>query len=93
MRDNERAAAALGVSVAGAKLYAFGLGAAIAARRGLLPRLPAETINYTQFAPFASIAIVVFVVIGGVGFVIGARRWRRRSSSAASEARSSIRSA
>ena len=72
VRGNERAAAAIGVSVTGAKLYAFGLGAAIAALGGCFLAFRQTTINYTQFAPFASIAIVVFVVIGGVGFVVGA---------------------
>ena len=76
VRGNERAAAAIGVSVTGAKLYAFGVGAAIAALGGCFLAFRQTTINYTQFAPFASIAIVVFVVIGGVGFVIGALRGR-----------------
>jgi sulfate-transporting ATPase len=72
VRGNERAAAALGINVAGVKLYAFGLGAAIAALGGCFLAFRQSTINYAQFAPFASIAIVVFTVIGGVGFVIGA---------------------
>ena len=93
VRGNERAAAAIGVSVTGAKLYAFGLGAAIAALGGCFLAFRQTTINYTQFAPFASIAIVVFVVIGGVGFVIGAGSRPPRSSSAAWEARSSSPSA
>jgi ABC-type branched-subunit amino acid transport system ATPase component/branched-subunit amino acid ABC-type transport system permease component len=72
VRDNERAAAALGIEVAGVKLYAFGLGAAIAALGGCFLAFRQTTINYAQFAPFSSIAIVVFTVIGGVGYVIGA---------------------
>jgi ABC-type branched-subunit amino acid transport system ATPase component/branched-subunit amino acid ABC-type transport system permease component len=72
VRGNERAAAALGINVAGAKLFAFGLGAAIAALGGCFLAFRQSTINYAAFAPFLSIAIVVYAVIGGVGFVLGA---------------------
>ncbi len=72
VRGNERAAAALGINVAGAKLFAFGLGAAIAALGGCFLAFRQPTINYAAFAPFLSIAIVVYTVIGGVGFVLGA---------------------
>ncbi|MET1003143.1 MAG: branched-chain amino acid ABC transporter permease/ATP-binding protein, partial [Acidimicrobiia bacterium] len=72
VRGNERAAAALGINVASAKLYAFAVGAAIAALGGTMLAFRQPTINYATFAPFLSIAIVVYAVIGGVGFITGA---------------------
>ena len=73
VRGNERAAVALGISVAGAKLFAFRLGAAIAALGGCFLAFRQPTINYAAFAPFLSISdVVVYTVIGGVGFVLGA---------------------
>jgi ABC-type branched-subunit amino acid transport system ATPase component/branched-subunit amino acid ABC-type transport system permease component len=72
VRGNERAAAALGISVGGVKVFAFGLGAAIAALGGCLFVFRQSTINYAQFAPFLSIAVVVYSVIGGIGFISGA---------------------
>jgi sulfate-transporting ATPase len=73
VRSNERAAASLGVSVFGAKLYAFGLGAGIAAIGGVLIvfRRPVATF-IPGFSVFESIFVVVYAVIGGVGFVLGA---------------------
>jgi sulfate-transporting ATPase len=71
VRSNERAAAAVGISVYGAKLYAFGLAAAIAALGGILLSFRQEAIAYGNFTPFMSIQVVVFAVIGGIGFVLG----------------------
>ena len=72
VRSNERAAAALGISVFGAKLYAFGLAAGIAAIGGLLMvfRHPIA-VFLPAFSVFQSILAVVYVVVGGVGFVLG----------------------
>ena len=73
MRTNERAAAALGVSVFGAKLYAFGLGAALAALGGILIAFETPTVTFTPtFDVFGSISAVVYAVIGGVGAALGA---------------------
>jgi sulfate-transporting ATPase len=73
VRTNERAAASLGVSVFGAKLYAFGLGAAFAAVGGILIafRLP-TVVFFPTFQVFESVFVVVFAVIGGVGSAVGA---------------------
>ncbi len=73
VRTNERAAAALGVSVMGAKLYAFGLAAAIAAVGGVLIsfRRP-SVVFYPTFSIFESILVIVYAVIGGIGYVTGA---------------------
>ncbi|MBX6390082.1 MAG: ATP-binding cassette domain-containing protein [Frankia sp.] len=78
VRTNERAAAALGVSVVGAKLYAFALSAAIAGFGGVLLALhqygERGNIDYGGglFSPFASILLIAFAVLGGVGWVSGA---------------------
>ena len=72
VRTNERAAAALGISVPGAKLYAFALSAAIAAIGGMLLAFRKDTIvNYTNFDAFMSITAVAWAIIGGIGFLFG----------------------
>jgi sulfate-transporting ATPase len=71
VRTNERAAAALGISVTGAKLYAFGLSAAIAALGGILLAFRSTSITYTVFTNFTSITDVGYAMIGGIGYLIG----------------------
>ena len=72
VRSNERAAAALGISVFGAKLYAFGLSAAIAGVGGVLIVFRRPTAVFLPtFSIFESIFVVVYAVIGGIGFVLG----------------------
>src|SRR6185369_4927136 len=57
VRTNERAAAALGVSVFGAKLYAFGLGAALAGLGGILLAFETPTVTFSPtFDVFGSIS-------------------------------------
>jgi sulfate-transporting ATPase len=73
VRTNERAAAALGISVFGAKLYAFGLAAGIAAVGGVIIAFQRpNVVFYPTFSVFQSIFVVVYAVIGGVGYVAGA---------------------
>ncbi len=72
VRTNERAAASLGISVVGVKLYAFSVAAGIAAVAGILTAFQFETIQYGRFNVFESITYVGFAVIGGLGFVLGA---------------------
>jgi sulfate-transporting ATPase len=72
VRNNERAAASLGISVFGAKLYAFAVGAAIAAFAGILLAFKDSTVVYTRFQPFLSINAVGNAVAGGIGWVMGA---------------------
>jgi ABC-type branched-subunit amino acid transport system ATPase component/branched-subunit amino acid ABC-type transport system permease component len=73
IRDNERAAASLGVSVRNIKLYAFALSAVIAAVGGILAEFATGTATFTTgFDPLSSILIVEFVVFGGIGFASGA---------------------
>lgn len=71
VRTNERAAASLGVSVVGVKLYAFGVASAIAAVAGILVGFTANTITYARYDPFQSINSVGQAVIGGLGYVLG----------------------
>ncbi|HEY6760387.1 MAG TPA: ATP-binding cassette domain-containing protein [Baekduia sp.] len=72
VRTNERAAAALGIGVFDAKLYAFGLAAFIAALGGVLIGFQDHTVAYAPFNPIASITGVAFAVVGSVGWVLGA---------------------
>ncbi len=72
VRSNERAAAAVGVSVRGAKLAAFATAAAIAAVGGVLLTFAQPVALYTSYSPYDSIQAVAWSVVGGLGFVIGA---------------------
>jgi sulfate-transporting ATPase len=72
VRTNERAAASLGISVFGAKLYAFGVSAALASLAGILLGFRNPTVTYSSFNPFASINTIAQSVIGGIGWVLGA---------------------
>ena len=71
-RSNERGAAALGINVAGAKLYAFSLGSGIAALGGLLLAFSQPTLTFSTFTVFSSIYLVAVTVTAGLGFVVGA---------------------
>jgi sulfate-transporting ATPase len=71
VRTNERAAAALGISVPGAKLYAFAVGAAIAGLGGILLAFRTTSINYSEFTSFTSITMVAYAMIGGIGYLFG----------------------
>ncbi len=72
VRANERAAAALGISVIGAKLYAFGLASAIAAVGGIFVAFRFPAVQFDVFDVFVSIYVVLWAVIGGVGYLMGA---------------------
>jgi sulfate-transporting ATPase len=72
VRTNERAAASLGISVVGAKLYGFGIGAGIAGLGGIMLAFRARTVLFADYSVFNSIQVVVQTVLGGVGFIGGA---------------------
>ena len=72
VRTNERAAASLGISVFGVKMYAFAVSAALAAVAGILIGFRGEIVTYEQFNVFASITSLGSAVIGGLGFALGA---------------------
>jgi sulfate-transporting ATPase len=71
VRANERGAASLGVRVAGAKVYAFAVGAAIAAAAGVMIAFRHQVVAYDQFGVFQSVSVLTLGVIGGVGYVSG----------------------
>lgn len=72
VRANERAAASLGISVFGSKLYAFAVAAGLAAMGGILVGFRGQIVTYTEFNVFASINSLGNAVIGGLGYVLGA---------------------
>ncbi|MET7731904.1 branched-chain amino acid ABC transporter permease/ATP-binding protein [Streptomyces sp. NPDC005402] len=71
VRANERAAAALGIDVRAAKLYAFGLSSAVAALAGVLTGFRSTSVVFSDFASFDSITALGLAVIGGAGFLVG----------------------
>jgi sulfate-transporting ATPase len=71
VRSNERAAAALGISVIGVKLYAFAVGAGIAALGGILLTFRQTNVQFGGFDVFGSILLVQYAVIGGLGWISG----------------------
>jgi ABC-type branched-subunit amino acid transport system ATPase component/branched-subunit amino acid ABC-type transport system permease component len=72
VRENEKAAAAIGINVASTKLYAFGLSSLIAGVGGVLLAFQNYSITFDAYNPAASIAAVGNSVIGGLGYVPGA---------------------
>jgi ABC-type branched-subunit amino acid transport system ATPase component/branched-subunit amino acid ABC-type transport system permease component len=71
VRTNERAAAAMGISVVGAKLYAFVLGGIIAGLGGVLFAFQDPIPRFGEFSGLRSIDATQFAVLGGVGTVGG----------------------
>ena len=71
VRANERAAAAAGVNTTVVKLYAFSLGAMIAALGGILMTFRNTSIVYSNIHAFDSVSVLGYAVIGGVGYVFG----------------------
>ncbi len=72
VRGNERAAASLGISVGGVKVFAFAVASLIAAIGGVMLAFQTATIQFTQYGSMASISLVVNGVIGGIA------SWRHR---------------
>ena len=71
VRTDERAAAALGISVPVAKLFAFGLSATIASLGGIVLVFRLTSISYTSFTNSTSITFVGQALIGGIGYLVG----------------------
>ena len=71
VRTNERAAAALGVSVVGAKVYAFVLSGMIAAAAGILLIFRLPIVQFGDFGAVTSILHLQNAVLGGVGTLGG----------------------
>lgn len=72
VRDNERAAASLGVSVVATKAYGFGLAAALAGVAGTLLAFRNPRLSFDQFDLFGNIDAILFTTIGGLGWIGGA---------------------
>jgi sulfate-transporting ATPase len=72
VRANERGAASVGMSVAGAKLGAFAISAALAGLSGALAAFRFSVVDFSSYDVFQSITALAFTVVGGVGFVGGA---------------------
>ena len=70
-RDNRIAAESMGVSVTRYKMMAFVTAAVLAGMAGALYGLNASTVIPTQFTFNQSINVLVFVVLGGLGNVLG----------------------
>jgi sulfate-transporting ATPase len=72
VRGSERAAAALGINVYAAKLFAFSLGSGIAAIGGMVLAFRSPSLVYSSTYQYgASINTLVYTVIGGLGFLAG----------------------
>jgi sulfate-transporting ATPase len=72
VRTNERAAAALGINVVRAKLFAFSLASAVAALGGILLAFRLSSISYQSYTNFTSIIYAGLSLVGGVGHLLGA---------------------
>ncbi|HWI74701.1 MAG TPA: branched-chain amino acid ABC transporter permease/ATP-binding protein [Baekduia sp.] len=72
VRSNERAAASSGVNVLATKLFAFATSGALAGLGGILLAFQSTTVTFSSFDPLSSINAVAQVVVGGVGYVLGA---------------------
>lgn len=71
VRSNERAAAASGIRVGPVKVYSFAVSSALAGVGGVLLAFRYDTVAYSQFSFAASLQVVMYVLIGGIGFVAG----------------------
>lgn len=72
LRENERAAAVLGIDLTTYRLLAFAVSGGIAALGGLVFALNNGTIDAVRFPTATSLLLVSMVVIGGLGSVDGA---------------------
>src|SRR5262249_27984046 len=65
VRANERGAASVGISVAGAKLGAFALSAALAGLAGALTTFRFRIADFSDYGVFKSILALTFTIVGG----------------------------
>ena len=76
LRENEKAAATLGVQLARTRLIAFAVSGGIAALAGLVFAMRVKTVNATDFPTEISLVLVLMVMIGGLtslaGSILGA---------------------
>jgi ABC-type branched-subunit amino acid transport system permease subunit len=72
VRSNERAAAAVGINVAMAKLMTFAIAAFIAGIGGALTGYQQGTLTPDGFAVFTSLGLLAVVYVAGIGRISGA---------------------
>lgn len=72
IRSNERAASSVGIRVAPAKLYAFGLSSFIAGIGGALLAYTQGTVSSASFAVQTSLSLLAIVYVAGIGRIAGA---------------------
>ena len=72
VRDNETAAAAMGIPVVRTKLLAFALSGFLAGYAGVCLAFATERFSTSTFDPSFSILVISMVVIGGLGSIPGA---------------------
>ena len=71
IREDEVAAASMGVPLVKTKLYAYGVGAAIGGISGAFQASYLNTVNADQFAFSLSIFVLAMIILGGLGSVWG----------------------
>lgn len=71
VRENEKAAATLGVGLTQAKLLAFAISGGIASLAGVVHVLMTKNAQSNDFASFTSVILVSMVMIGGLGSLLG----------------------
>lgn len=71
LRGSERAASATGISPTRTKLAAFALSAGTASLGGVVLAFQGDSVTYSQFSLLQSLYLVIFTLIGGIGYVLG----------------------
>ena len=71
IREDEVAAASMGVPLVKTKLFAYGVGAAIGGISGAFQASYLNTVNADQFAFSLSIFVLAMIILGGLGSVWG----------------------
>ena len=72
VRGNERAAAATGVDIVGAKLLASAVSVALAGVAGVLIGYSTESVSYQSFEIDAALALLALAYLGGIASLAGA---------------------
>jgi len=71
VRSSERAAASAGIGLARSKTAAFVVAAAIASVGGVLLAFQHDSVTYDAYDILNSLNLVIFTLIGGVGYILG----------------------
>ncbi len=72
VRSNERAAAAVGISVRNVKLAAFGVSSFIAGVAGAMYAYNFGSISASRFSALTALGVIAFAYVGGITMVTGA---------------------